>query len=168
MVVVLLVVFVVIPMLELYVIVQVGGAIGALATFGLLVLVMVAGALVVKRQGLGILRRAQGQVQQGELPADEMLDGLLVLLAGVLLLAPGFVTDVVGLVLLVPAIRSLARPRLARRFQTSVAGSVTGFGGTGTGYVRTRVYDVRNVGDVTPPQWRTDVAPPVRGELGEG
>lgn len=111
--------FLVIPFVELFVLIQVGQLIGALWTVALLVAVSIAGAWLVRREGLATLRRAQAQMQMGRVPGTEMIDGVLVLFAGALLLTPGFFTDIFGVLLLVPpvriALRAAARRRLARR-----------------------------------------------------
>lgn len=111
--------FLVVPFLELFVLIKVGEAIGVLPTIVALVLISVAGAWLVKREGIGVWRRAQAMVRQGEVPGKELVDGVLILFAGALLLTPGFVTDAAGLVLLLPpvrtAIRAAARRRLERR-----------------------------------------------------
>ena len=106
----LLVLFVTVPLVEIYVLVAVGSHIGALATVALVVLTAVTGVALLRLQGLATLDRVQQALEQGELPARPMLEGLLLLVAGALLLTPGFVTDAVGFALLVPAVRrSLAR-----------------------------------------------------------
>jgi UPF0716 protein FxsA len=111
--------FLVVPFVELFVLIQVGHVIGALPTIGLLVVVSVVGAWLVKREGLGVLRRAQEQVRRGEVPARELVDGALIILAGALMITPGFFTDVFGIALLLPpvraAVRAAASARLARR-----------------------------------------------------
>jgi UPF0716 protein FxsA len=111
--------FLVVPFVELYVLIQVGQAIGALPTIALLVVISLIGAWLVKREGLGLLRRAQAEVRMGRVPGRELVDGVLVLLAGALLLTPGFFTDVIGTLLLLPPVRSalrgVASARLARR-----------------------------------------------------
>lgn len=113
--------FLVVPFLELFVIIQVGRSIGPLNTIGLLVLVSVVGAWLVKREGLGVLRRAQLQMERGRVPGNELVDGVLILFAGALLLTPGFLSDGVGILLLLPpvrfALRGFARRRLAHRVQ---------------------------------------------------
>jgi UPF0716 protein FxsA len=113
--------FLVVPFLELFVIIQVGRSIGPLNTIGLLVLVSVVGAWLVKREGLGVLRRAQRQMERGRVPGNELVDGVLILFAGALLLTPGFLSDCVGILLLFPpvrfALRGFARRRLAHRVQ---------------------------------------------------
>jgi UPF0716 protein FxsA len=111
--------FIVVPLAELWVIVQVGHVIGYLDTFGLLVLTSVVGAWLMKREGLAVLRRAQAAVDRGQMPGRELIDGVLILLGGALMLVPGFITDAVGLLLLLPPVRAglraLVRRRLARR-----------------------------------------------------
>ena len=111
--------FLVVPFVELYVLIQVGQTIGALPTIALLVLVSAAGAWLVKREGLKTLRQAQAQIRDGRVPTTELVDGVLIVLAGALLVSPGFVTDLAGILLLLPpvrlALRGYARRRLARR-----------------------------------------------------
>jgi len=124
---ILFLVFVVTPIVELAVIVQVAGSTGVLNTIVLLVLVSVVGAWLVRREGLGILRRAQREAAAGRIPGREMIDGLLVLGAGALMLTPGFVTDAVGLALLFPPTRALVRAVATRRLTRSVASSGTVF-----------------------------------------
>ena len=126
-------VFLVTPIVELVVIVRVSGSAGVLNTIGLLVLVSVVGAWMVRREGLGILRRAQQEAAQGRIPGREIVDGLLVLGAGALMLTPGFVTDIVGLVLLFPPTRALVRAVVIRRLDRSMASGRTtlGFGWQG-------------------------------------
>jgi len=119
MVVVLALLFLVIPILELAVIIQVGQSLGVLNTIGLLLLVSFAGAWLVKREGIGVWRRFTTQVRAGHVPSREIADGVLILFAGALLLTPGFLSDVVGLLLLLPpvraAIRGAAMLRASRR-----------------------------------------------------
>jgi UPF0716 protein FxsA len=123
--------FLVVPLVELYVIIQVGSAIGALNTVGLLVLMGLAGGWLMKREGLGALRRVQSQLSQGRVPGTELVDGFLILFGGALMLSPGFLTDALGLALLVPPARALVRRALARRFQLRVLGDRGGHGPRG-------------------------------------
>lgn len=106
---VLFLVFLVVPFVELFVILQVGSAIGALNTIGLLILVSALGASLVKREGLAVLRRAEERVRAGAVPGRELVDGVLILFAGALLLTPGFLTDVGGILLLLPPVRTALR-----------------------------------------------------------
>jgi len=124
---ILFLVFVVTPIVELAVIVQVAGSTGVLNTIGLLVLVSVVGAWLVRREGLDILRRAQEEAAQGRIPGREIVDGLLVLGAGALMLTPGFVTDAVGLALLFPPTRALVRAMATRRLTRSMVSGRTTF-----------------------------------------
>lgn len=120
--VVLFVAFLVVPLVELYVLLQVGSAIGALNTVALVVLVGVAGAWLVKREGLGVVRRVRSQVGAGQVPGRELVDAFLILFGGALMLTPGFVTDVLGLALLTPPVRAAARRALAHRLRVHVLG----------------------------------------------
>ena len=101
----LVVLFLALPFVEIYVIVQVAHVIGALDTVVALAAISLAGAWLVKREGMSTFRRGQAQVRAGHVPGDELVDGLMILLAGALLVTPGFVTDALGLVLLVPPVR---------------------------------------------------------------
>lgn len=109
--------FLVVPFVELYVILQVGRTIGVLDTVALLVLVSVIGAWLVKREGISVVRRVQERVAAGSVPGREMVDGALILFAGALLLTPGFLTDVVAVLLLFPPVRSTLRAAAIRRLR---------------------------------------------------
>lgn len=123
---VLLLLFLVVPILELAVIVQVGQAIGTIPTLGLLILMSVAGAWLMKREGLGVIRRAQRQVRDGKVPSREVADGFLIVLGGALMLTPGFVSDLVGMALLLPPVRAVVRPALVSRLQRMALGAALG------------------------------------------
>ena len=114
--------FIVVPMVEIYVIVQVGHAIGVFETLGLLLLVSFVGAWLTKHEGFIVLQRLRAQLEAGRTPTAELVDGVLVLAAGVLLLTPGFVTDAIGLLVLFPPTRALFRMYLRRRFDMQVFG----------------------------------------------
>lgn len=105
----LVVLLLVVPVLELAVIVQVADEVGVLNTLGLLVLVSIAGAWLLKQQGLATWRSVQATAARGQMPTKEAADGVLILLGGALLLTPGFVTDAVGLVLLIPPTRAFVK-----------------------------------------------------------
>jgi UPF0716 protein FxsA len=106
---------IVVGVVEISVIIQVGQWIGFLNTVGLLLLVSLMGAWLVKRQGLGVMARIREQRSAGRIPATEAFDGALILVAGVLLVIPGFVTDAFGLLLLFPPIRAVVRRFVSRR-----------------------------------------------------
>jgi len=114
---VLFVIFLVVPFVELYVILQVGHAIGALNTIAVLILVSMLGAWLVKREGISVVRRAQERIAQGAVPGREVIDGVLILLAGALLITPGFLSDVVGVLLLLPPVRAALRATVTRRLR---------------------------------------------------
>ena len=113
------VVFLVVPIVELAVIIQVGQAIGVLETIVLLIAVSILGGWLVKREGIGVVRRISTAVQGGRVPGRELADGALIILAGALLITPGFVSDILGIALLLPPVRAVVRPilvtALARR-----------------------------------------------------
>jgi UPF0716 protein FxsA len=135
--------FIVVPLVELYVIIQVGQEIGALPTIAILVADSVLGSILLRSQGRAAWRRFNEAMSAGRVPAREVLDGALVIFGGALLLTPGFITDVVGLVLLVPPTRALVRRVLVRVFARRFV--VARFGARGA-------YDVEgNAVDVDPP-----------------
>lgn len=113
--------FLVVPFLELFVLLQVGSALGALPTIGLLIAISIVGSWLVKREGLAVLRRAQRQIHNGEVPAVELVDGVLILFAGALLISPGFLTDAVGVLLLLPPVRVALRAGVSRRLSRRAA-----------------------------------------------
>lgn len=108
-----------VPVAELWVIVQVADGIGVIPTLLLLLAVSIAGAWLLKQQGTATWRRMREALRRGEMPTSEATDGALILLGGALLITPGFLTDVVGLVLLLPpsraAVKRLVRAAFARR-----------------------------------------------------
>lgn len=112
---VLVVVFLAVPIAELAVIIWVGGEIGALNTIAVLLAVSFAGAWLVKREGLGVIRRFRRQLDDGKIPGRELADGVLIMLAGALLLTPGFITDLCGILLLLPPVRTAVRAVALRK-----------------------------------------------------
>ncbi len=117
---VLLIALLCVPLLELYVIIQVADGVGAGRTILLLIVVSVVGAWMVRRSGIGVLTQIRNRLSRGELPAGELVDGLLILIAGTLMLTPGFLTDGVGLLLLFPPTRLAVRALLLRYFTNKV------------------------------------------------
>ncbi len=107
--------FLVVPFVELFVLIQVGQGIGVWWTILLVLAVSVAGSWLVKREGWALWGRIIRRVQAGEVPGPELVDGGLVLLAGALLLTPGFATDALALLLLFPPTRAVVRPVVLRR-----------------------------------------------------
>ena len=117
----LLLLFVVLPALELGLLISVGRRIGTLETVGLIVATGVVGASLARSQGLQVLARVQGELGAGRLPAESLVDGLIILVAAALLVTPGVLTDAFGLLCLVPGFRRLLKRRLRRRFERAVA-----------------------------------------------
>lgn len=121
--------FIVIPIVELYVIIQVGQLIGLWPTLALLLLDAILGSMLLRHQGRGAWRRFNEALAQGRFPGKEVADGLLIVIGGTLLLAPGFITDIFGLIFLIPPTRALVRALLKRFTIGRVA--VVGLGGAG-------------------------------------
>lgn len=126
----LVVIFIAVPILELWVILEVGGLIGVLPTLALLLAMSVLGATLLRQQGRDAWRRFNAALGERRFPGREVADGLMITIGGALLLTPGFVTDGVGLLLLAPPTRAIAR-RLLRtwvghRFVVVGAGSMRG------------------------------------------
>jgi UPF0716 protein FxsA len=113
---VLVLLFIVVPIAELYVIIQVGQAIGVVNTIILLILDSLLGSLLMRSQGRAAWRRFNEALAAGRVPAREVLDGALVIFGGALLLTPGFLSDVAGLILLLPPTRAIVRRMLVGRF----------------------------------------------------
>jgi UPF0716 protein FxsA len=144
--------FIVVPIAELYVIIQVGEWIGVVPTLLLLLLDAILGSWLLKHQGRSAWRRFNQALAARRLPAKEVADGFLVILGGALLIAPGFITDIFGVLLLIPPTRAVAR-RLLRRWtvgRVAVVGfpggaAMGGFGGgpsRGTDPDRSYDYDI--------------------------
>jgi len=122
----LLIIFVFVPLMELYILIEAGRMIGIGATVGLIMLTGVAGAWLARTQGLEILRRIQQETANGQMPAQTLIDGALILVGGLLLLTPGFFTDALGFSFLVPITRKLWRKGLSAWLEKQVRqGSVT-------------------------------------------
>jgi UPF0716 protein FxsA len=115
--------FIVVPIAEIYVIIQVGQAIGALWTILLLIADSIVGARLLSWQGRAAWRAFQAAIAEGRIPHREIMDGVMVVVGGTLLLTPGFITDVVGLLLLLPPTRAVIRRAVVRSI--SRRGTVT-------------------------------------------
>ena len=123
--------FLVVPIAELFVIIQVGEAIGVLPTIALLIADSVLGAMLMRSQGRAAWRRFNTALAEARIPHREVLDGALVIFGGALLLTPGFISDILGLVLLLPPTRVLVRGVVARRLLPRLV--VSGVGGIAGG-----------------------------------
>ena len=127
--------FIVVPIVELYVIIQIGSLIGVWPTIALLLADAILGSMLLRHQGRGAWRRFNTALNEGRFPGREVADGLLIAIGGTLLLTPGFVTDIVGLIFLIPPtraiVRRLMRGYVGRRFV--VMGRPGAFGTAGPG-----------------------------------
>lgn len=121
------------PLLEIAVFVMVGGEIGVLPTIGLIVLSGVLGAFLLRWQGFGAMQRIRREMEQGNTPGRELAHGAMIMLAGILLLIPGFISDVFGLLLFIPAVRDAAWRYFSNRITvvTSFSAGAHGFGRPG-------------------------------------
>jgi UPF0716 protein FxsA len=118
--------FIVVPLAELYVILKVGDAIGAVPTIALLAADSVLGSMLLRAQGRSVWRRFNETMAGGRVPHRELIDGVLVIFGGAFLITPGFLTDIVGLVLLIPPSRALVRRLVARRLGRRIVGARDG------------------------------------------
>ena len=144
-----------IPMMELYLLFKAGAAFGVMNTVAVVLLTGFVGAYLARLQGLVLLRNVQAQLARGEMPSESLLHGVLVLAGGLLLLTPGFITDVIGLLLLIPLTRKLivffGKILLKRKIAQGLvrvysAGYSAGFSGGGTHPVKdAQVTNVRDV-----------------------
>jgi UPF0716 protein FxsA len=112
----LLLLFTVVPLVELFLLVKLGTVVGVGPTIALVIFTGVLGAWLARQQGLVVLRRLRAELEAGRLPAGALIDGLLILVAGAVLLTPGLLTDALGFVLLVPPSRAVVRRIVAARF----------------------------------------------------
>lgn len=131
----LLLLFIVVPVVELALLIEVGQRIGFLATVGLVMGTGIVGAALARQQGLSTLARLQRDLNDGRLPAEPIVDGVLILVAAAVLITPGVLTDLVGFLCLIPAFRQLLKRYLKRRFayalQKGSIGVSVGFQGMG-------------------------------------
>jgi UPF0716 protein FxsA len=116
----LILLFTLVPAVELGLLIELGSRIGTAATLGLIVVTGVLGAGLARQQGLRVLRRIQTETSAGRLPASSLVDGVIVLVAGALLVTPGILTDVLGFLCLVPGFRSLVKASLRHRFERAL------------------------------------------------
>jgi len=112
----LLLLFTIVPLAELYLLVKLGSVVGVVPTVALVILTGVLGAWLARVQGLSVVQRLGEDLAEGRLPTDALIDGLLILVAGAVLLTPGLLTDAMGFVLLIPQGRAVVRKVVAARF----------------------------------------------------
>ena len=127
---VLLSLFLVIPLIEIYLLISIGGVIGAGMTILLIVFTAVLGAFLVRAQGFATFSKVQAQIGKGEVPAVEMMEGIFLFVAGALLLTPGFFTDAIGFLCLTPPLRKALIYRVIRSKNTFSRGAVGNVNGS--------------------------------------
>ncbi len=112
--------FTIIPIVELYILIKVGAALGALNTVIIILVTASVGAYLAKTQGFQVIQKINNALHDGRMPGKELLDGLFVLIGGFLLLTPGFITDLVGLSMLLPMIRPIYIKIGTKLFQSKI------------------------------------------------
>jgi UPF0716 protein FxsA len=113
--------FTLVPLLELYLLIRLGTYVGAVDTIAIVIGTGIAGGLLAKSQGLAVLDRIRAELNQGRLPAESLFDGLLILMAGAMLVTPGLLTDGLGLLLLIPWSRQAIKSWLKRKMQEKLS-----------------------------------------------
>lgn len=119
----LLLLFILVPLAELFLLIEIGKLIGTLATLTIIVCTGILGAFLARRQGIGVLQQIRIEIANGRLPAAQLADGVIILLAGAVLITPGVLTDVLGFLCLIPATRKIIKNMLWRRLERFVHGS---------------------------------------------
>ena len=110
----LLALFIIVPVAELYILIEVGKRIGSITTIGIIILTGIFGAYLVKNQGFTILRKIKNDLNAGIMPGDSLIQGVIILVGGILLLTPGFFTDILGLIFLIPLSRNVVKKYLLK------------------------------------------------------
>jgi UPF0716 protein FxsA len=110
-------IFIIVPLIELMLLIEVGGVIGTGWTFVIIIATALLGTKLVKQQGIATYQQIQAELAQGQLPARSMFDGICILISGVLLITPGFLTDILGFLLVTPPFRAVAYQHLGSRIK---------------------------------------------------
>lgn len=161
-----LLLFIVVPFVEIMLLLKVSEHIGALPTIALVLLTAFIGVNLLKRQGLSTLLRFQERVQSGEIPAQEIVEGMLIAFSGALLLTPGFVTDTIGFSCLLPPVRRRIAQRILRSGNTFFMGGSVG--GNSAFYYRQEYQTRRDDGHTFEGEFRDETRPrPTLEERGE-
>lgn len=155
--------FIIIPIIEITVLMQVGAVLGVWPTIGIVILTAWIGAKYVRQQGLATLNSVQTKMAQGQMPSDEIVTGLMLLVAGVMLVTPGFVTDFLGLSLLIPAVRQAIAGSVKSHITTNSA-SQQSFQFNGQG----NVYEHDDVSDQQDNPFQAHIQPPNKGKTLDG
>lgn len=145
------VLFLVVPIIEIFFLIQVGEIIGAWKTIFLVVLTAVIGAFLLRQQGLSTLARLQNNMSQGKIPAQELIEGVLLAVGGALLMTPGFVTDTIGFLCLLPFSRQFLASHIMKRSANSMHSRMGGFtqgGFSQSGFYSSQTEQQNDNGDV--------------------
>jgi UPF0716 protein FxsA len=155
----LLLLFIVVPVVELALLIQLGQVVGLPATLALIIFTGALGAFLARRQGLAVVGKVRGEMSDGRIPAGPIVDGVIILLAAAVLMTPGVLTDLLGFLCLIPAFRTWLKGRLKRRFEGAVrrgdAAVSVDFGSD--------PFASREVRDVTPLEGRVEDVDSSRG-----
>ncbi|HJN45366.1 MAG: membrane protein FxsA [Acidobacteria bacterium] len=149
----LLLLFIAIPVIELFLLIEIGQRVGTLTTVGIIIATGLVGASLARQQGMSTLARLRADLAASRLPAEPIVDGVLILVAAAVLITPGLLTDVAGFLCLIPAFRQLVRRYLKQTFERAVREGTIGipqaFDGAGTSSRRPPMKDVtpRRPGD---------------------
>ena len=118
--------FFLVPLAELMLLIEVGSVVGGWETIAICLLTAMVGGALARRQGIGVLMRMRASVHKGQLPAGELIDSVFIVVAGLMLMTPGFITDGIGLLLLTPPVRAIIRPGILRRVAQAQARPFSG------------------------------------------
>lgn len=121
----LLAIFIGIPIIELGILIKLGQEVGLLPTLGLIVVTGFIGAVLTRYQGWQVMTRIEAELQVGRVPAEELLDGVMILIGGIVLLTPGLLTDLLGFLLLIPSTRQIFKKRLQKKLESMVKSGET-------------------------------------------
>ena len=151
----LLLLFLVVPIAELALLIEIGRHIGTLSTVALIFVTALLGSYLARQQGLSVLRNMQQEMAEGRLPAGSLVDGVLILVAGAVLITPGILTDVFGFLILIPGTRRLIKAFLWKRLEKSLREGTAGM----------HVHFDQGAGDYPPPREPDDPLPRPRPRL---
>ena len=135
----LFILFTAVSLLEIFVLVKVGSFLGALPTVALVIVTALIGSALVRSQGLQLIQQYQQRIAKGEMPGQQLVEGLMLIITGVLLVTPGFVTDLCGLLLLQPSIRAAIAKALLANIKFSPATMAGGFSQTHSGFSKPNI-----------------------------
>lgn len=116
----LILIFIIVPLMEILLLIEIGSRIGTLNTISIIIVTGILGGYMMRQQGFAILTNIRMNLSQGRMPTGELINGALVLVGGILLLTPGFFTDAVGFVLLIPTTRGLVRKKIQLLIQRKI------------------------------------------------